>query len=404
MSLSQTSTTTTARSDNRARAAPLEWNIDRPALVDASSEVTSSASRITQPCLMAVPPNKLVVPHTRLEARTNSSASSEELIPESQLNTAAERGPKPPPACLSDTSPELVPHGSDTSYSPADSDASGNSGDESCPNKDGLKRRLLQHMKSSQQRQRLTYMIALALFFALEASRLSLLLACRYHAPSARPDQSSVTTSWLTPQWQGTCLDAVQHHSLPLRSTPSKAILKTSRPCPKCGRYVCGARTPYMLKAVIMAASFHYIPGVRVGGSAFLHPPVAPPDATTQSHKANPHGLGRRADCSVTSTAKRSYKRAQHRAARFGYTIYKGTLHSAETLNSEYVSNHERSLRCTPSFNNRNQHKSTSSKHIQVFLWNASGLSAARLAELFQGLATANLDPDILIITESHWA
>ena len=180
--------------------------------------------------------------------------------------------------------------------------------------------------------------------------------------------------------------------------------MKMSRPGPKSGRYVCGARTPYMLKAVIMAASFHYVPGVRVGGSAFLHPPVATPDATTRTHKANPHGPGRRADCSVTSTAKRSYKRAQHRAARFGYTIYKGTLHSAETLNSEYVSNHERSLQCTPSYNTRNQHKSTSSKHVQVFLWNASGLSAARLAELFQGLATANLDPDILIITESHWA
>ena len=182
------------------------------------------------------------------------------------------------------------------------------------------------------------------------------------------------------------------------------ATLKKSRPGPKSGRYVCGARTPYMFKAVIMAASFHYVPGVRVGGSAFLHPPVAAPDATTRTLKANPHGSGRRADCSVTSTAKRSYKRAQHRAARFGYTIYKGTLHSAETLRSEYISNQDSKLQCTPQRHNRNPSRSTSSQHIQVFLWNASGLSAARMAELFQGLAATSLDPDILIITESHWA
>ena len=152
-----------------------------------------------------------------------------------------------------------------------------------------------------------------------------------------------------------------------------------------------------------MAASFHYVPGVRVGGSAFLHPPVAAPDATTRTLKANPHGSGRRADCSVTSTAKRSYKRAQHRAARFGYTIYKGTLHSAEMLRSEYISNQDSKLQCAPQRHNRNPSRSTSSQHIQVFLWNASGLSAARMAELFQGLAATSLDPDILIITESHW-
>ena len=330
----QASITTTAHSDIRAQETPLAWNIDRLALMNTSSEATSSGSRdgrIIQPCLIAVPPtpplarrtrsSSSMVSHTKLEAKTNSSASSDELTPGPQLSTAAEHGPKPPPACMSDTSPELVPHGSDTSYSPADSDASGNSEAESCPNKDGLKRRLLQHMKSSQHRQRLSYMVALALFFALGASCLSLVLACRYHAPGARLDQSSLTASWLTPQRQDTCLNAVPHYSLPLRPTQSKAILKMSRPGPKSGRYVCGARTPYMLKAVIMAASFHYVPGARVGGSAFLHPPVATPDATTRTHKANPHGPGRRADCSVTSTAKRSYKRAQHRAARFGYTI-----------------------------------------------------------------------------------
>ena len=267
------------------------------------------------------------------------------------------------------------------------------------------KRRLLQSVQSSQHRQRLSYMAALALFSALGASCLSL-ITCSYHAPGARLEQSSLAACWLPPQRQDTCLNAVQHHNLPFRPTQSKANLKMSRPGPKSGRCVCGARTFYMLKAVIMAASFHYVPGARVGGSAFLHPPVAAPDATTRTHKANPHGPGRRADCSVTSAAKRSYKRAQHRAARFGYTIYKGTLtlHSAETLNSKYVSNQESKSRCKPSHNNRNQTRSTSNKHIQVFLWNASGLSAARLAELFQGLATASLDPDIIIITESHWA
>ena len=403
-----------ALSDNQARGKPLTWNIDRLALANTSSEATSSGSRdgrVIHSRLMAVPPttplarrtksSSSVVSHTNMEAQTNSSASSDELIPEPQLNTAAERGPKPPPECLSDTSPELVPHGSDTSYSPADSAASGNSVDESCPNKDGLKRRLLQHMKSSQHRQRLSYMVTLALFSALGASCLSL-ITCRFNAPGARLDQSSLAACWLPPQRQNTCLNAVQHYSVPHRPAQSKAILTMSRPGPKSGRYVCGARAPYMLKAVIMAASFHYVPGVRVGGSAFLRPPVAAPDATTRTHKANPRGLGRRADCSVTSTAKRSYKRAQHRAARFGYTIYKGTLHSAETLNSKYVSNQESKLQSTPSRNNRNQHRSATSKHIQV--WNASGLSAARLAELFQGLATSNLDPDILIITESHWA
>ena len=411
----QASIAPTAYSDNRARGQPLEGNIDRRALVRIFSEVTSSSSRDERAIyshLMAAPPmpplsrrtqsSSPVAPHTTTEAETNSSASSEELVPESQLSTAAARGPKPPPECLSDTSPELVPHGSGTSYSPADSAASGQSEAESCPSKAKPKRHLLQSVQPSQHRQRLSYMAALALFSALGASCLSM-ITCSHLAPGARLEQSSLAACWLPPQRQATCLNAVQHHILPFRPAQSKATLKMSRPGPKSGRYVCGARTFYMLKAVIMAACFHYVPGVRVGGSAFLHPPVAAPDATTRT-KANPHGPGRRADCSVTSTAKRSYKRAQHRAARFGYTIYKGTLHSAETLNSKYVSNQESKSRCKPSHNNRNQTRSTSNKHIQVFLWNASGLSAARLAELFQGLATASLDPDIVIITESHWA
>ena len=218
----QASITTTAHSDIRAQETPLAWNIDRLALMNTSSEATSSGSRdgrIIQPCLTAVPPTpplarrtrspSSMVSHTKLEAKTNSSASSDELIPGPQLSTAAEHGPKPPPACVSDTSP--------------------------CPNKDGLKRRLLQHMKSSQHRQRLSYMVALALFFALGASCLSLLLACRYHAPGARLDQSSLTASWLTPQRQDTCLNAVPHYSLPLRPTQSKAILKMSRPGPSPG-------------------------------------------------------------------------------------------------------------------------------------------------------------------------
>ena len=412
----QAGTATTAYSDDRARGQPLEWNVDRLALVSTSSEVTSSSSRDERAIhsrLMAVPPtpplsrrtqsSSSVAPHATTEAETNSSASSEELVPEFQLSSAAEHGPRPPPECLSDTSPELVPHGSGTSYSPADSAASGQPEAESCPSKAKPKRHLLQSVQPLQHRQRLSYMAALVLFSALGASCLSL-ITCSYHAPDARLVQPSLAARWLPPQRQGTCLNAAQHHVLPLRPTHSKATLKMSRPGPKSGRYVCEGRTPYMFKAVIMAASFHCVPGVRVGGSAFLHPPVAAPDATTQTHKANPHGLGRRADCSVTSTAKRSYKRAQHRAARFGYTIYKGTLHSAETLNSKYISNQDSKLQCTPTRNNCNQSRSTSSQHIQVFLWNASGLSAARIAELFQGLATANLDPDILIITESHWA
>ena len=231
-------------------------------------------------------------------------------------------------------------------------------------------------------------MVALALLSALGAICLALITSS-FHVPGARFSQSSLAASWLPPRRQDTCLTAVQHYSLPLRPTQSKATLKMSRPGPKSGRYVCGARTPYMFKAVIMAASFHYVPGVRVGGSAFLHPPVAAPDATTRTHKANPHGSGHRADCSVTSTAKRSYKRAQHRAARIGYTIYKGTLHSAETLSSKYISNQDSKLQCTPQRNNRNPSRSTSSQRIQIFLWNASGLSAARVAELFQGLAAA---------------
>ena len=61
-----------------------------------------------------------------------------------------------------------------------------------------------------------------------------------------------------------------------------------------------------MFEAVIMAASFHNVSGV---GCAFLHPPAAALDVTTQAHKAN----------SVTSAATRSDKQAQHRAARFGH-------------------------------------------------------------------------------------
>ena len=259
MNSPQASTATTAYSDDRAGGQPLEWNIDRLALVRISSEVTSSSSRderANHSRLMVVPPtpplsrrtqsSSSVAPHTTTEAETNSSASSEELVPEFQLSTAAEHGPRPPPECLSDTSPELVPHGSGTSYSPADSTASGQSEVESCPSKAAKpKRHLLQSVQPSQHRQRLSYMAALVLFSALGASCLSL-ITCSYHAPDARLVQPSLAACWLPPQRQDTCLNAVQHHILPLRPTQSEATLKMSRPGPKSGRYVCEVRTPYI--------------------------------------------------------------------------------------------------------------------------------------------------------------
>ena len=88
----QAGAATTAYSDDRARGQPLEWNVDRLALVRISLEVTSSSSRNEQANhsrLMVVPPtpplsrrtqsSSSVAPHATTKAETNSSASSEKL-------------------------------------------------------------------------------------------------------------------------------------------------------------------------------------------------------------------------------------------------------------------------------------------------------------------------------------
>ena len=103
---------------------------------------------------------------------------------------------------------------------------------------------------------------------------------------------------------------------------------------------------------------------------------------------------------SFTRSVKRAYRRAQNRAKSSlnQGTWYRGRWHTTESLGrlSEPLRNHPRRVQPQPPRGRR------LTPHLQVFSWNASGLSSAMFQELM-AWCEVQADLDAIIIQETHW-
>ena len=137
---------------------------------------------------------------------------------------------------------------------------------------------------------------------------------------------------------------------------------------------------------------------MRVWGNAIQQPHEAVhSNLLPDPHRANLNGLSRGTPGPITFTAKRSFKRAQRRAVKYGYTSYKGAIHTPATLNVQYLPNPQQKT-------TRRTSTARTAPSLRIMLWNASGLSVSRFAELRQWIAATEQAPDICLITESHWS
>ena len=98
----------------------------------------------------------------------------------------------------------------------------------------------------------------------------------------------------------------------------------------------------------------------------------------------------------LTSSSKRSFKRAQRKAIRDGYARYKGRLHTPESLALRQV---------TPTVSVRPSPKAPlQAGALRCISWNAGGLHAGRYSELLGWLDEQFENPvHVACIQETHW-
>ena len=134
------------------------------------------------------------------------------------------------------------------------------------------------------------------------------------------------------------------------RTTKTVCHSARSQPGPKSGGSLRCTSWLACLLAWTLLVRVTAAPGARVWGSALQHPPaVTTIEPRRDPRTTNPNGQSRRIADPFPSCTKRSYKRAIKRAAKHGFTHYKGALHNTQSLCGRYISNAQQQARTVSS-------------------------------------------------------
>ena len=180
------------------------------------------------------------------------------------------------------------------------------------------------------------------------------------------------------------CLRTSGSHLSPLRTPPSSPKFRAGQ-----GPNSLGSALRLPLLCILLLSLLG-----TGNAAATAKPRVVEPAASTVPASAGKAGIEAGPRVKFSFAAKRAYRRARNRAHLHGQTYYRGTLHTADTLNALHGERlpHRRRPQSSHHGNCR---------RLNLLTYNCGGFTSAAWAEFTHWLDTQSYD--VVVVQETHW-
>ena len=180
------------------------------------------------------------------------------------------------------------------------------------------------------------------------------------------------------------CLRTSGSHLSPLRTPPSSPKFRAGQ-----GPNSLGSALRLPLLCILLLSLLG-----AGNAAATAKPRVVEPAASTVPASAGKAGIEAGPRVKFSFAAKRAYRRARNRAHLHGQTYYRGTLHTADTLNTLHGERlpHRRRPQSSHHGNRR---------RLNLLTYNCGGFTSAAWAEFTHWLDTQSYD--VVVVQETHW-